>query len=495
MASPDFSPYIDLSGDNLGPDELYTQAVQYARLALPEFAPRTGTVEDAIMQATSLLASLTLGSINSLPDGLMEGILRLMGITRFEATFGTINVEFEMIDVNQSIASDFYVIYESTEGEVFAEYPFYTTEIVTAGAGLDTITATLTASVAGILPSIPVGTELAIAQPNGSVLLCTTTSLLLQGNQPETDEEYFSRATSKLQLLNSTLVTAAQVEAYILTTYDEVHRCKVHDLTKAVTYINPSTDNTTASGSTVTVTMTGTAKTAFFADADFSSGLFRIINNSTTNADIVGTPTGCFVPASSNSGAGTFAYTNVATHSASPVSVVDMAPFEIDTAVDTPGYFVVFVCDENGNPISSDLKTIIYDDVKSRIVAGLSFQVLDPIVVDISFTVSIKVNSEYASGSVATNVGTALESYVSPENWPDWETTIRYYDLVVEAVKTLGVSGVTGIVSSVPSYVLSTVAPGNALLVSELTSGSEITGYEILYMGVLPRATVEIVVE
>ena len=494
MASPDFSPYIDLSGNNLGPDELYTQAVQYARLALPEFAPRTGTVEDAIMQATSLLASLTLGSINSLPDGLMEGILRLMGITRFEATFGTINVEFEMIDVNQSIASDFYVIYESTEGDVFAEYPFYTTAIVTAGAGLDTIAATLTASVAGILPSIPVGTELAIAQPNGSVLLCTTTALLVQGNQPETDEEYFSRATSKLQLLNSTLVTAAQVEAYILTTYDEVHRCKVYDLTKAVTYVNLTTDNTTAVSSTVTVTMTGTAKTAFFAAADFSSGLFRIVNNSTTNADLVGTPTGCFVPASANSGAGTFAYTNVATHSASPVSVVDMAPFEIDTAVDTPGYFAVFICDENGNPISSALKTTIYDDVKSRIVAGLSFQVLDPIVVDISFTVTIKVDSEYASGSVATNVGTALESYVSPENWPDWGTTITYYDLVVEAVKTLGVSSVTGITSSVPSYVLSTIAPGNALLVSALTTGSETTGYEILYMGVLPRATVEIVV-
>jgi hypothetical protein len=171
-----------------------------------------------------------------------------------------------------------------------------------------------------------------------------------------------------------------------------------------------------------------------------------------------------------------------------------MAPFEIDTAVEAPGYFAVFICDENGNPISSELKTTIYDDVKSRIVSGLSFQVLDPIVVDISFTVTIKVNSEYASGSVATNAGIALESYVSPENWPDWGTTVRYNDVVVETVKTLGVSSVTGITSSVPNYVLSTVAPGNALLVSELTSGSETTGYEILYMGVLPRATVEIVV-
>jgi hypothetical protein len=494
MASPDFSQYIDLTGNNLGPDELYNEAVQYARLALPEFAPRTGTVEDALLQATSLLASLTLGSINALPDGLMEGVLKLMGITRYEATFGTIEVEFEMIDIDQSIASDFFVIYESTEGDVFTEYPFYTTELVTAESGLDTITTTLTASVAGILPSIPIGTELIIAQPNGSVLLCTTTSLLVQGNQPESDEEYFNRATSRLQLLNSTLVTAAQVEAYILTTYDEVHRCKVYDLTKAVTYINQSTDNTSAISSTVTVTMTGTQKTAFFAAADFTSGLFRIINNSTSSADLLGVPTGCFVPASPNSGAGTFAYTNVATHSASPVSVVDMAPFEIDTATDTPGYFVVFICDENGNPISSDLKSTIYDDVKSRIVAGLSFQVLDPIVVDLSFTVTINVNSEYASSSVATSTGTALESFVSPANWPNWGTTIRYYDLVVEAVKTLGVSSVTEISSSIPSYVLSSIAPGNELLVSELTSGSETTGYEILYMGVLPRATVEIVV-
>jgi len=495
MASPDFSEYIDLSGNNRGPDELYDEAVQYAKLSLPEFSPRVGTVESAVLQATSFLASITLGAINNLPDGLMEGILKLMGISRYEATFGTIDVEFEMNDIDLTVPSDFFVLYESTEGDVFTEYPFYTTALATAGSGLDTISATLTASVAGILPSIPIGTELIIAQPNGSVLSCTTTSLLAQGNQPETDDEYFSRATSRLQLLNSTLVTAAQVEAYILTTYDEVHRCKVYDLTKSVTYINESTDNTSAAASTVTVTMTGDAKTEFFDNADFTSGLFRIINNSTSSADLLGVPTGCFVPASPNSGAGTFAYTNVATHSASPVSVVDMAPFEIDTAVDSPGYFVVFICDENGNPISSDLKSDIYDDVKSRIVAGLSFQILDPIVFDISFSVTVNVNAEYASSSVATNLGASLESYISPANWPNWETTIRYYDIVVEAVKTLGVSRVTSITSSVPTYIASSIAPGNELLVSELTSGSETVGYEILYMGVLPRATVEIVVE
>lgn len=495
MASPDFTPYIDLSGDNQGPEELYDAAVQYSRLALPEFAPRTGTVEDAILQATAFIASANLNAINSLPDGLMEGILALMGINRFEATFGTIDVEFEMNDIDLNIASGFFVVFESTEGEVFAEYPFSTTEIVTAENGLDTIAATITASTAGILPSIPIGTELVIAQPNGSVILCTTTSLLVQGNQPETDTEYFSRATSRLQLLNSTLVTAAQVESHILTTYDEVHRCKVYDLTKAIVYINQSTDNTTASGSTVTVTMTGAAGTAFSANADFSSGLFRIINNSTSSADLLGTPTGCFVPANHNSGAGTFSYTNVATHSASPVSVIDMSPFETDTATEAAGFFAVFICDENGDPISFARKSAIYTDVKSRIVAGLSLEILDPIVVDISFTVSINVSTEFASASVATNLGESLESFISPENWPNWTTTVRYNDIVAEAVKTLGVVSVANITSSVPTYMASTIAPGNNLLISAVTSGTEIVAYEILYMGVLPRASIEVVVE
>jgi hypothetical protein len=94
MPSPDFSQYIDLRVNDKQPDEIYNEAVDYARLALPEFSPRAGTVEDALLEATSLIAAVNLSNINRLPDGLMEGILKYVGIDRKEATFGNVVLNF-----------------------------------------------------------------------------------------------------------------------------------------------------------------------------------------------------------------------------------------------------------------------------------------------------------------------------------------------------------------------------------------------------------------
>jgi len=51
MPSPDFSQYIDLTTDDRTAEDLYDEAVEYARIALPEFTPRVGTIEDSILQA------------------------------------------------------------------------------------------------------------------------------------------------------------------------------------------------------------------------------------------------------------------------------------------------------------------------------------------------------------------------------------------------------------------------------------------------------------
>jgi len=92
MPSPDFSQYIDLTTDDRTAEDLYDEAVEYARIALPEFTPRVGTIEDSILQACALLASSNVATLNRIPNGLMEGILRLMGFERFEDTFATVDV-------------------------------------------------------------------------------------------------------------------------------------------------------------------------------------------------------------------------------------------------------------------------------------------------------------------------------------------------------------------------------------------------------------------
>ena len=98
MPSPDFSDYINLTIFDVEPIDIYNEAVDYAKTSLPEFEPRVGTVENAILEAVSYSTAVLANTINRIPDGLMEGILSLMGFTRNESTFATGRVKFTTFD-------------------------------------------------------------------------------------------------------------------------------------------------------------------------------------------------------------------------------------------------------------------------------------------------------------------------------------------------------------------------------------------------------------
>lgn len=496
MASPDFKRYIDLTADIRTPDDIYDDAVAYAQIALPEFVPRVGTVEAGLLQAVALMASFTIGSINTMTDGLMEGILKFIGLNRLEQSYGTIDVEFQTINPDGSIDADFYVIYQTTVNGAFVEYPFYTTSAVTAETGQTTISATLTSMTPGIIPQIGLGTELILAQPSADVISCTTTSLIAQGSDSETDDEYFRRGTSYLTTLNATFVRPEQVESYILSTYSNVHRCKVYDLTKPVSWSNvDKVDNTSSGSGDIVIVELPTNSESFFANADFSSGLFKIINQSSDSVNIIEAPTGFFVPDNENAITKTFEYTNIGPHSTRPISVLDMSTLALDTHVDAPGYFVIFMCDVNGDPISSTIKDAIYDDIANKILAGLTFEIHDAIPVDINYEITINLKNGYSASSVAASVVEEIELYISPNKWPDWLNTVRYYDIAAALSSVAGVQRVTTITSNVPTYSQSTICPGNELLVNELASGTEVYGHSLLYAGCLPRASVQVIVE
>lgn len=494
MPSPDFSQYIDLTINDKQPDQLYDEAVDYARLALPEFAPRPGTVEDAILQAVAYVSALNLGNINRLPDGLMEGVLRYMGIIRKEATFATVDIDFEVSENGGTVPDGTIAIYETTDGDVLVQYPFITSGDNSANSASTTVTVNATCQVAGILPTIPTGTELILAQPSSTVLSATTSSSLIQGARAETETEYFNRGTTQLESISSTLATAAQVENYILTNYTEVHRCKVYDLTKVAYHEAASTAlNARKTGSTSASVSTSSAfiTKSNYLDSDTFLVLTPEFYGDETYASTF--PTGVYTGASA--GSASITYTDVVSASGyfGPVNVVAMQTAEVGQVGDWPGYFAIYVCDSNGEPISAAIKSAIRADIEDRITAGLSFEILDAYPVDINFTVTISVDQEYGASSVATDTSTALEEYMSLANWPNWDQTVRIFDVVVRASRVPGVSYVFSVVSSVPEY-NDGAAPGNELLVSELNDGGNLVGYSILHIGVMPRASVEVVV-
>ena len=99
----DYSSYVDMIPEDVTPGDIYIGAIELARLTVPEFKVRQGTPEDALLQAAAHMNHLTISHINRVPPRLMEGIGRLLGVTRDEGTRSTIEVTMTL---NQNTGID-----------------------------------------------------------------------------------------------------------------------------------------------------------------------------------------------------------------------------------------------------------------------------------------------------------------------------------------------------------------------------------------------------
>ena len=438
------------------------------------------------------MAGFTSGSINRLPNGLMEGIMRLIGVVRKEATFGSISIEFTLSGNGLTIPAETIAYYQTTDGDVTVQYPFMLSADTTAAAGSSTVTATLTSQVGGILPTIDIGTILSLSQANTVVLSAATAAAATQGARAETESEYFDRATTYLESLSSCLATAKQVENYILANYSEVYRCKVYDLTKAIVYqASASATNAAKSGYSTTV----------LASSDFVTSLYqltsRVVRAVTPSLSLSGyestIPSGHYTGASAGSSSVVYTDSASANGSYGPVSLVALESLLLADAGENPGHFIIFMCDKDGIPVLRSIKDAIRTDVESKITAGLTFTILDAFPVDINFTVTISVDAEFGASTVATNLATDLETYMSVAEWPNWNSFVRIFDIVVRSSKISGVSYVYSVAPSIPTSAEGAME-GNEDLVSAVSDDGVLLGYQFLYVGIMPRATVEVLV-
>lgn len=237
MASPDFSQYIDLTPLDVDPANIYLGSIELARLTIPEFTLRQGTPEDAIFQAMSFMSGLTAGAINRLPSRLMVGLANLLGYARYEGTRATVQATLTLATFDAAVIPAGTILswaYEEEDGELF-QYAFELVDNVDIAAGVEptlpTGTANLRSITPGFLPTLPVGTELSIVTTNTAILSAITTDTFSNGEDPETDEDYLNSVVTYVSSLSSSIATASQAEAAILTSFREVQRCKVYDLT------------------------------------------------------------------------------------------------------------------------------------------------------------------------------------------------------------------------------------------------------------------------
>lgn len=508
MASPDFSEYIDLTVNDLQPVDIYSLARDYALVALPEFNPRVGTIEDAMLEAMSYVSGLVTGAINRLPNGLMEGILRLMGFLRQEATLASGSVIFSAIDdTGLTIPAGTQVGFNETTADGIVMHVFETTSsVVIAEGSYDSAPVQIAAIDSGIKPVISDGTSMIILTPISRLFEAVFDGTMTQGSDTETDVEFFNRGVTYLASLSRSLATADQVTNYVLTNYSDAFRVQTYDLTRfqefpldRITYVPSASmvhasvipednlgdlyiDEFGYSGESRTTTALIDSSTPF-GDVETIYGTIRIKGTSVPDYDGIwstvgidtvtaGASTVYYVPYDYDTGTAT---DNITSPTQTPIiEFLDQVSLAADDVV---GCVTVFVSGITGASVSIADKASLADDIRSRCIAGLKVYISDVILAPLSLNIDIKVLSGYSSLEVRDAVDAAITDYLSPSQYP-FATIVRKNALISIVSQIEGVDYVDDIT-----------------IVSENTEVAVINGAgdaQFQFKGTLPLATVTV---
>lgn len=118
------------------------------------------------------------------------------------------------------------------------------------------------------------------------------------------------------------------------------------------------------------------------------------------------------------------------------------------------GAVTISLCDSVGDPISTEQKLIIKEDIESRVVAGLKVYLHDMNTFDVTVNTNIVVEPNYSTSDVGTAVSAAIEAYLSIAGW-DFAETVNHLYLTTIASKVVGVKYVDSMTVSVvgtPSF-------------------------------------------
>ena len=233
-----FSQYISLTPFDASPTGIYLDSIDYARLVLPEFQPRQGTPEDAILQAISYISSMNISAINRLPDRLMAGLVGMMGVDLDGGTKTVIDIRFTSTSTDGTTIPQGTVVRYDYEflGDRNSLYFETSEELIIPGVDeLDPLPSGVVEAssfdVGQIIP-LEVGYYFEIETPTTDILQAELEEIVSYGLNEETETDYLTRAVNFLASLSSSFARAEQVDSFIASNYlSTISRSRTYDLT------------------------------------------------------------------------------------------------------------------------------------------------------------------------------------------------------------------------------------------------------------------------
>lgn len=423
----DFSPYINLTVFDQQPGDIYLEAIELARLTLPEFDLRIGTPEDAIFQAASYISSLNIAALNRLPNRLMEGIMSILGLTKQPAISSEIDMLITLDSYSGGMVPQGTLLsYQTTIEDQLQDYIFSTNtellidEVINPGPGDDYPSASVSATclTPGVIPPISTpGVAFSVISAGTNILSAESFANFANGINQDDDNIYLARCVTYLRSLTSSLTTASQLDAHTLSNYPEtIGRVKSYDLTNGDPDLGDITANRVYSvDKTYATSALGTIRTT-------ENHLF-VVGDTVTLSDCGGyfndenyvvTATGEKLVSFVKIGAGSASATVTGTAEAGP---------------DVAGYVTVFGYGLNTYLTSSE-KSLLLSELSSESVAGLTFNVLSPTLVTLSMTGDVVLDSRFNQSLLQETIENALVDYLSPQVFPYTEGRVRKTKLI-----------------------------------------------------------------
>jgi hypothetical protein len=115
MPSPDVRNFVDLTLYDLDSQSIYLRALDYMKVVFPEFEPTEGSLESVILQSVAMEVADLVTSINRLPGGVVQVLLRLFDVQRQEGVPPTAVVQLKgATTTSYAIPAGTRLFYQST---------------------------------------------------------------------------------------------------------------------------------------------------------------------------------------------------------------------------------------------------------------------------------------------------------------------------------------------------------------------------------------------
>ena len=231
MATPDWTPYVDLTPFDNTVTGILEESLTQARALLPAWTPRVGEIETTLLEATAYQTANLSNAANRLPGSTVETLLKLFSVTRSNGVKATATIDVTFTDTQgYTIPISTPMAFFGSDGSVFV---YLLDAEATVASGSSTLTSlAVTAQAVGTGYNTPSnGSVLQVLATLPYVTAVTFASKPLGGLDAETDTEFFTRAINTLTGYSSTLATETQLSSHVLATYvGTVFRAKAYNM-------------------------------------------------------------------------------------------------------------------------------------------------------------------------------------------------------------------------------------------------------------------------